>query len=192
MNKIINNLIKINLFIIFFFNIALSAESNFFIVVKVDNEIITNVDIVEEAKYLTALNNNLKKINKNSLIKMARDSLIREKIKKNELKKYFPSLSIKNDALKKIYLKNFYKKLNLNSLDEFRVYLNNQNINISTVEEKIKTEILWNQFIYNTYGNLLNINVEELKKKVDDNKYNNNKNTKYLLSEICIRSNPFS
>ncbi len=189
MNKIINNLIKINLFIIFCFNIALSAESNFFIVVKVDNEIITNVDIVEEAKYLTALNNNLKKINKNSLIKIARDSLIREKIKKNELKKYFPSLSIKNDALKKIYLKNFYQKLNLNSLDEFRVYLNNQNINISTVEEKIKTEILWNQFIYNTYGNLLNINVEELKKKVDDNKYNNNKNTKYLLSEIVFSLN---
>ncbi len=82
MNKIIINLLKVNLFIIFFLNIALSSESNFFIVTKVDNEIITNIDIIQEANYLIALNNDLKKIDKNSLLKLARDSLVREKIKK--------------------------------------------------------------------------------------------------------------
>ena len=72
---------------IFFFNNNLNASSNFYIVAKVDNEIITNVDIINEINYLTALNNDLKNIEKNSLINLAKNSLIREKIKKNEINK---------------------------------------------------------------------------------------------------------
>ena len=56
-------------------------QSNFYIVTKVDNEIITNVDIVHEANYMIALNNDLKKIDEKSLVNLARQSLVREKIK---------------------------------------------------------------------------------------------------------------
>ena len=68
-------------------NNILNASSNFYIVAKVDNEIITNIDIINEINYLTSLNNDLKKIEKNSLINLAKNSLIREKIKKNEINK---------------------------------------------------------------------------------------------------------
>ena len=80
---------KIKVFlIIFIFNFLflsnniLNASSNFYIVAKVDNEIITNVDIINEINYLTALNNDLKNIDKNSLVNLAKNSLIREKIQK--------------------------------------------------------------------------------------------------------------
>ena len=184
-NKVKIKLIITNLFFIFMFDSILNASSNFYIVTKVDNEIITNIDIVQESKYLISLNNDLKTLDEKSLISLAKKSLIREKIKKNELNKFATSLSIKSDILEKL-IENFYKKLKLNNIDEFNVYLSSYDHDISSVKEKIKTEILWNQLIYNKYANQLNINVEELEKKVNDNKYNDNKITKYLLSEILF------
>ena len=187
MNKIKINLIVINLIVInlFFLNNILHAVSNFYIVTKVDNEIITNIDVVQEINYLIALNNDLEKIDEKSLVNLAKSSLIREKIKKNELNKQNKSIEVREDVLENI-IQNHYKKLNLNNLGEFKNYLDRYNVSLQDIKEKIKIEILWNQRVYFKYNKLLNVNVDELKKKVDNNKYNNNKITKYLLSEILF------
>ena len=188
MNKVKINLIIINLFFIFIFNNILNAATNFYIVTKVDNEIITNIDIVQETNYLIALNNDLKEINKKSILSLARESLIREKIKKNEInKKHKSNIMVKEDVLEDL-IKNHYKKLKLNNMDEFKNYLAIYNLNLNDIKEKIKIEILWNQLVYFKYKKLLNVNVEEIKKKVDNNKNNNNEITKYLLSEILFTS----
>ena len=187
MNKIKVCLIISILNLIFFSNNILNASSNFYIVAKVDNEIITNVDIMNEINYLTALNNDLKNIDKNSLINLAKNSLIREKVKKNEINKN--SSNTVDDKILKSLIENYYKRINLNNLDEFKKYLSAYNINLNDVKEKIKIEILWNQVVYFKYNNLLNINIDELKKKVDKNKGKNNEVTKYLLSEILFSIN---
>ena len=184
MNTVKINLIIINLCFTFIFSNIVNASSNFYIVTKVDNEIITNIDIIDEANYLIALNNDLKEIDKRSLINLAKNSLIREKIKINELNKYPNSMLVKEDVLE-ILIQNYYKKLNLNDMNEFKNYLAAYNVELYDVKERIKIEIFWNRHIYIKYKNLLNINVEELKKKIDDNK-RNNKITKYLLSEILF------
>ena len=57
------------------------------IITKVNNEIITNVDVIIEARYLSALNKDLKKLNKIDLENIAKESLIKEKIKFSEIKK---------------------------------------------------------------------------------------------------------
>ena len=185
MNRVKINLILINLFFLFFFNNILKAESNFYIVAKVDNEIITNVDIVHEANYMIALNNDLKKIDKKSLVNLARESLVREKIKKIEILKNESSLTVNDEILEGI-IQNYYKKLKLESLSEFKDYLARYNLKLQDIKEKLIIEILWNKRVYYNYKNLLNINVEKLKKQVDDNKDNNNEITKYLLSEILF------
>ena len=149
---------------LFFLNNILNASSNFYIVAKVDNEIITNVDIINEINYLTALNNDLKNIDKNSLINLAKNSLIREKIKKNEINKN--SSNKVDDKILKNLIENYYKRINLKNLNEFEKYLSTYNINLNDVKEKIKIEILWNQIVYFKYNNLLNINIDELKKKL--------------------------
>ena len=187
MNKIKFCLIISILNLIFFSNNILNASSNFYIVAKVDNEIITNVDIMNEINYLTALNNDLKNIDKNSLINLAKNSLIREKVKKNEINKN--SSNTVDDKILGSLIENYYKRINLNNLDEFKKYLSAYNINLNDVKEKIKIEILWNQIVYFKYNNLLNINIDELKKKVDKNKDKNNEVTKYLLSEILFSIN---
>ena len=185
MNIVKINLILINLFFLFFFNNILKAESNFYIVAKVDNEIITNVDIVHEANYMIALNNDLKKIDEKSLVNLARESLVREKIKKIEILKNESSLTVKDEILEGI-IQNYYKKLKLESLSEFKDYLARYNLKLQDIKEKLIIEILWNKRVYYNYKNLLNINVEKLKKQVEDNKDNNNEIIKYLLSEILF------
>ena len=188
MDKLKFNLIAINLFFLTIFNNNLFAVSNVYIVTKVDNEIITNIDIAQEVNYLISLNNDLINMEKKSLVKIAKDSLIREKIKLNELNKNNNTLEIKQDVMENI-LKNYYEKLNLDSLEQFREYLLSYNINLQDIMYKIKIEILWNQYVYYKYKKLLNVNVEELKKKINENKNKNNKITKYLLSEILFSLN---
>jgi len=178
-------IIIINIIIIIFLNNILNAATNVYIVTKVDNEIITNVDIVHEINYLVSLNNELKNIDQKSLINLAKNSLIREKIKTNELEKYFKTTLVKKDILEKL-IKNFYIRLNLKNKGEFKSYLANYDIKLSDIEGKIRTEILWNQHIYQKYNNQLNINIEKLKKKVNQNQYIDNKINKYLLSEILF------
>ena len=185
MNIVKINLILINFFFLFFFNNILKAESNFYIVTKVDNEIITNVDIVHEANYMIALNNDLKKIDKKSLVNLARESLVREKIKKIEVLKNESSLTV-NDAILEGIIQSYYNKLKLESLSEFKNYLASYNLKLQDIKEKLIIEILWNKRVYYNYKNLLNIDVEKLKKQVDDNKDNNNEIKKYLLSEILF------
>ncbi len=185
MIKVKINLILVNLFFLFFFNEILKAESNFYIVTKVDNEIITNIDIAHEANYLIALNNDLKKIDKRSLVSLARESLVREKIKKIEILKNETSLTVKDEILEGIIQSN-YRKLKLDSLNEFEDHLASYNLKLQDIKEKLIIELLWNKRVYYNYKNLLNINVEKLKKQVDNNKDNNNEITKYLLSEILF------
>ena len=120
MNKIKVCLVILILNFIFFLNNILNASSNFYIIAKVDNEIITNIDIVNEINYLTSLNNDLKNIEKNSLINLAKNSLIREKIKKNEINKN--SSNKVDDKILKNLIENYYKRINLKNLNEFKKY----------------------------------------------------------------------
>ena len=63
-----------------------------FIIAKIDQEIITNVDLDFEKRYLVSLNPNLKKLDQIRISEYAKDSLINEKIKKIE-EKIIPSLN---------------------------------------------------------------------------------------------------
>ena len=182
-NKI--KLIFIKLFLIFFFNNIGNTSISSFIVIKVNNEIITNFDIKQEYNYLIALNNELKTLDKNSIIDLAKNSLIREKIKKNELAKYY-EFDGTNDYLNTI-LERFYLKLNLNNINEFENYLKNFNLSLIEVKKKIEIEVLWNQMIMQKYDKQIDIDKNKLKKKIIDQKMLNDEKIKYELSEIVFQ-----
>ena len=178
-------LIFIKLFLIFFFNNIANAAISSFIVIKVNNEIITNLDIKQEYNYLIALNNELKNLDKNSINDLAKNSLIREKIKKNELAKYY-EFDGTNDYLNTI-LERFYLKLNLNNINEFENYLKNFNLSLEDVKKKIEIEVLWNQMIMQKYDKQIDIDKNKLKKKIIDQKMLNDEKIKYELSEIVFQ-----
>ena len=94
-------LLKIFLFI--FLTLNLSQATEIKILKKINNEIITNVDVELEYNYLVALNNDLRNVSKNEGLKIAEDSLLREKIKLNEIKKNFLIENFKDKDLLTIF-----------------------------------------------------------------------------------------
>ena len=145
-------------FLIIFFNFFFSNHIYSFesyVVLKVNNKIITNIDIDNEYRYLIALNTNLQNIDKKKVMNIAKNSIIREKIKEDELSKYF-DLSVENKYLNKI-LSSFYQKLGMKNEKEFKSYLSKYNLSFDEVKQKIAIEAAWNDLIYNKYVSKLEI-----------------------------------
>lgn len=180
-----NKKIKILSFlIIIFFSINKTyANENIFIKIKIKNEIITNFDLEKERKYLIALNPKLNEINKDLQIKIAKDSVIKEVIKKNELQKFF-KLNQKNEVIDG-FIKNFYNNLGFNDSNSFNEYLNEFGWNLDEVYKKFEIESLWNQLIFDRYKNQLQIDKIKLRDKIEKYKDSEFK-TLYDLSEIVF------
>ena len=171
------------LFLLIIISFKSNTAENFYIVYKVNNEIITNSDIEKEYRYLVSLNNQLKNLEKQKIIKLSKESALREKIKKIELIKYFDLKTINIDIDN--YLENFYKNLNIRNKNEFEEYLESNNISLNYVQKKIEIEILWNQLIYDRYISQINIDRNQLKEKVKK-LISTKKQKKYSLSEILF------
>ena len=171
------------LFLLLIISFKPSTAENFYIVYKVNNEIITNSDIEKEYRYLVSLNNQLKNLEKQKIIELSKESALREKIKKIELIKYFDLKTINIDIDN--YLENFYRNLNIKNKKEFEEYLQSNNISLNYVQKKIEIEILWNQLIYDRYIGQINIDTNQLKEKVKK-LISTKKQKKYSLSEILF------
>lgn len=182
MKKIINKKIFFysSVWFLFFFLIIANA-SNVKIIAKIDNDIITNIDIQNEYSYLLALNKSLKDIQKEQVLDFAKQSIFREKIKKQEILKYY-ELNQKNEIID-MSIKNIYNNLGLNSEDEFIKYLKNLNLNFDKIYKKIEIETVWNQLVYQKYKDKLVINKENLKNKI---KISPQKKESYYLHELVF------
>ena len=168
-------------FILFLFldhNFALGLENK--ILLKIDREIITTVDIANEIGYLQALNKNINNLDQNTLISIAKNNLIKDKIKQIELLKNLNKLEIKPDHLK-FLIKNIYLKIGLANLEEFKIYLKNYGLKIEMVEEKILIDANWKQFIYVRYKNQIKIDKKKIAQEIK-----NRKSKIYKLSEILF------
>jgi len=153
------------------------------IVHKIQNEIITNIDIKNEFRYLIALNNSLKELDKDKILNISNESIIREKIKKIEISKYFKKIMISENH-SNILLKNIYSRLGLKSLDEFEFYLKDYELSIADVKKKITINALWNELIVKKYKNQIVIDEAKIKKKIIKNEQAESK--EYQLLEIIF------
>ena len=168
---------------LFFLNIEANSENNVYIEYKINEEIITNLDIENEANYLIALNKELKNLDKKQILEIAKNSIIKETIKKIELLKYYV-LDQKNPQLDN-FVKTFYKQLLLADEKEFSKYLSTYNLTINEVKKKIEIESTWNALIYNKYKDLVIVDEKLLMNKISNSKkipYTKN----YHLSEIIF------
>jgi len=163
-------------------NYIYSFES--YVVFKVNNKIITNVDIDKEYRYLIALNTDLQNIDKKKVTNIAKNSILREKIKEDELLKYF-DLSKDNKYVYTL-LNNFYKKLGMNNEKEFKSYLSKYNLSFEEVKNKIQIEAAWNDLIYKKYASKLEIDEIKIKNKVKELLSKNKEHNVYLISEILF------
>ena len=162
-------------------NKAQSIETK--IIYFIENEIITSVDIKNEFKYLVALNNNLKELKKEKILNISNESIIREKVKKIEISKNFTEISLSEEYLD-FQIKKTYSRLNLNSTDEFQLYLKDYNLVLEDVIKKISIDALWNELIIKKYSSQITINEQQIRDEILNN--SNIQKREYELSEIIF------
>jgi len=153
------------------------------ILFRVNNEIITTIDIYEESKILSLMNPNIKNLENQKIYEISKNSLIAEKIKKIEILKNFKEINVDKKYLDDAIESNFYK-VNVNNLIEFKNLLKANDISFDNLKNKITIEILWNQIILNKFASKIIINKDKLKSEIL--KSNNRITKSFLLSEIVF------
>ena len=151
------------------------------ILIKVNNEIITTIDVLTEIKYLSILNKEFEKIEKNKQILIAKNSLIRDKIKTIELLKYKQNLEINQFDFEKI-IKNYFYNEELKDFEDYELFFKNYNLDVDYIRKKIAVDTFWKGFIYQKFQKSVKINELE----INNNLLKKEKQNEYMLSEIVF------
>lgn len=160
---------KIIFLILVFLNFFLTSKiysEEVKILFKLNNDIITNIDVENEYSYLTALNPSLNNIKRSEVLELAKRSIVKEMIKKKELIKFY-ELNQKNDTLDAM-VRNIYQDIGLNSEEEFKKYLKDLELNFEDIYKKIEIETVWNQLIYTKFKDKVIIDEKKLKEKISN------------------------
>ena len=151
------------IFFVFFFQNLKAYKVE--IIAKVNEEIITNIDLKQEINYLNFLNPKLQEIkDENKINQIAKSSIIREKIKNKELKALMNNKE--NNKISKEIEENFIKGKDLLTKLSLKK-LNSLNLDYNFVIEKLKIEAMWNQLIFEKYRKQVKINEEYLKDRLE-------------------------
>ena len=170
------------LFSLFFFSISSFSIENK-ILFKLNNEIITSLDISNEIKYLKILNPKMEGLDQETSLKIAKKSIIREKIKKIEIQRINENSKVNDQYLNQL-IRNIYMSIDLNSISEFSEFLLKNNLSLDYVKNKISIEALWNELIFYKFSSKVKIDKEKLNKIIVENK---NTSIKFFdLSEIVF------
>ncbi|WP_440614641.1 peptidylprolyl isomerase [Candidatus Pelagibacter sp. HIMB1748] len=176
----------IKLILILCFSLVLLATNKTFasknkIILKVENSIITSVDILNEIKYLSLLNKNLDKLDQKKKIEIAKNSLIKEKVKSIILSRYFKNFDLDQKYYENL-INDFAKRINIESHEELKIFLKKRNLKFNEIEKKIKLEIMWNQLILSKFSKDVKVNIDEIRQDV----LRSNIQREYLISEILF------
>ena len=180
--KNFKKIILIFFYSLIFFSNAIAIENK--ILFKVNNEIITSIDILTELKYLGTINNDLNKMPKKQAFEIAKKSLIREKIKEIELKKIFKEIIVEDEFINNL-LVNHFESAEIKSIYDFEKYFLLLDINPNLIKKKISIEVMWNQLIFKKFNQSVKINKEIIKNTL----LTKDKQNEYLLSEIFFTIN---
>ena len=175
---------KIIILLFFLVSINVYADTEIKIELKINNDVITNYDLKKYEQYLTALNTNLSNLDKETLEKITKNSIINEKIKINELEKYF-DLKKENNFLDN-FLKEYYLRMSFKTKADFEKHLSLYGQNIEIIKEKLNIELMWNQLIFDKFNNQVKINEEKIIEEINNQQKINQNILSYNLSEILF------
>ena len=179
---------KIKLYIIVIFTIILNIQNltafENKILFKIDNEIITTIDIYEEIKFLKVFNPEINSLSDVELFEISKNSLIKDKIKKIEIMKFVRELKVDDKFLLKL-VERKYSRLNINSIKNFEKYLKKENLNSEIVKKKFIIELMWNDLIYQKFSKKVVIDKERIKNEISQNSQKKFQK-EFLLSEIVF------
>ena len=167
---------------IFMFSQLFAMENK--ILFKIEKKIITTQDILNEVNYLKLINSEFKSFDNNKIYVIAKNSLIREIIKENELKRIFKKVEIKENFIEQFII-DYFSKFKINSINELKQILEQNNLNLDNIKKKITIQIMWNDLIFEKFSKNVKINKDIIKKEISLKKTQE----EYLISEIVFSVN---
>ena len=167
------------IFLLFYNNFVFSNENK--ILFKIENEIITSLDILNELRYIDSVNNNFQDIQKNKKIQIAKNALIKDKIKKIALSTIVKKIELDEEDFRRIAISN-YSNMGIANYDQLIDHLNQFNVDIKFLRKKISISSVWNQYIYDRYVQNIKIDINQIKKDI----LSDNKQNEFFLSEIVF------
>ena len=158
------------------------SEESIFIKIKVNDYIVTNIDIEKETSYLEILNPNIIELDSSKIYDLAKKSIVKEIIKKNEINKFF--VLEDKDFIDNKLLNDLLEKLDLNENEFENLLTQKKSYTLEEIKKKLKIDIFWNDLIYYKFNKQIRINENEITNKV--NKLKSSEKKEYLLSEIIF------
>ena len=122
--------VLILIFILIFFNLKNLFALENKILFKINNQIITTIDIYEEIKFLKIFNPEVNNLSENELLEISKNSIVRDKIKKIEIMNYVQELKVDDKFLLK-FIKDKYSNRGVDSIESFQNYLKDNKIEIA-------------------------------------------------------------
>jgi len=169
-------------YLFFFFSTSLqSLENN--ILVTVNDNSITSIDLQNEISFINFINKENKK-NENILTEEILKSLIERKIKEIETNNY--NFKIRDDEINnKIF---YFSKTN--NTTEFKIgnFFKSKSISESYLKNIIITEIKWEKLVFDIYKEKINRIILEAKNQIDSEANKNELNQKEKKLEILVSS----
>ena len=181
LSKKIYNFFLILIFILISINIYAKEIK---IISKINNEIITNIDLEHQITYLLITNSSLKDLDKKDLIELSKNSLINEILKKKEIDKFL-SINEKSSLGEKLVKQN-YMSLGFDNKSDYKSFLERKGVSLELVKNKLIIEQLWNTLIYEKFKEKVKINENEIKKKIKIYKNQKKKLYEFNVSEILF------
>lgn len=177
----IKNYFFIILLTLFFDSFVVAKNTK--ILVKIENEIITNFDV--QNKIISSLILAKKQINQeniNNFKKASLENLIQNRLKKIELKKYNIK---KDDEQINLYL----NSISSNNVEKMKNIFKDYDLDFKEFTDQIDVEFKWRKFIYQIYKKKINIKPEDVDREISDKLKKQKNIVEYNLSEIEILSN---
>ena len=175
--------ITISLIILIFLPFKLNALENK-ILFKVNNKIITTYDILKEIKYLNLLNEEFKNFEDSKIYEVAKNSIIKEKIKEDELEKIYKELKIDEKFIEN-FLINYFKKYNLNTIENVGQLLKKNDLKLDDIKQKMTIQLMWNEYIFQKFSKNVKINRNSIENEISKKETQ----AEYLISEIVFNVN---
>tara|TARA_B100000989_G_scaffold298520_1_gene288238 strand:+ start:4669 stop:5640 length:972 start_codon:yes stop_codon:yes gene_type:complete len=179
--------IVITALFLIFFSIKNSNAIENKILFKIDNEIITTIDIYEEIKFLKIFNPEISNLDEIELFEISKNSILKDKIKKIEILKFVKDLKVEDKFILNL-IRAKYAKLNIDTLENFKIYSKKNNLDYNYINEKLKIELIWNDLIYQKFFKKVNIDKAKIKKEISKNSKDKIQK-ELLLSEIVFTEN---
>ncbi len=165
--------------ILLFFKQVYALENK--ILFKVNNKIITSIDIQNEMNYLNSINPSFKDLKKEKKFEISKNSLIKNKVKEITLEKMIKEIELDETDFERILI-SIYSNLGIRDITELKEYLLQFDISIQILKKRMAIDSFWNQVIYDMYNKNIKIDLDEIKKNI----LTDNIQKEFLLSEIVF------